>query len=219
MLNNRDGICAAVVADGLGGHGGGQIASQIVAGHIASSFMLNPRIDTGHIRMLFEQANKKVVESQMPGQKMKSTGAALFIHNGAALWGHAGDTRLYHFRNGALVCQTMDHSVSQMAVLSGEITQDQIRNHDDRNMVLKAFGSAERFSAEIAPICVLTHAFHAFLLCTDGFWEYVLENEMESELAKAASPDNWLQFMIRILERRAPKGNDNYSAAAVFVNI
>jgi len=60
---------------------------------------------------------------------------------------------------------------------------------------------------------------HAFLLCTDGFWEYVLENEMEEDLGKAANPDEWLSLMRKRLGERIPEDNDNNTAAAVWLTI
>jgi serine/threonine protein phosphatase PrpC len=213
----QDGFCAVTVADGLGGHGGGQIASAVVAEYITEGFAKNPTMETENIRSLFDGANAEVLAAQTSAQKMKSTGAALFIKDGAAIWGHAGDSRLYHFKDGRLITQTLDHSASQLAVYSGEITVDQIRCHDDRNRVLKAFGGDEHIKAEITGVNKLEAGFHAFLLCTDGFWEYVLEPEMEMDLARCNLPGEWLQAMVARLSRRAPKGNDNFTAAAVFL--
>jgi len=215
----RDGCCVAVVADGLGGHGGGEIASSVAAGVITEPFMASPTLDAEAIRGLFALANLEVLKAQTPALKMKSTGVALFVKDGAACWGHVGDSRLYHFISGKLVAQTLDHSASQLAVLTGEITQEDIRHHEDRNRVLRAFGGGEDIKAEIAPAQTLNIGFHAFLLCTDGFWEYVFEPEMELDLAKSGTPRDWLRAMTQRLSGRAPKDNDNHSAAAVFIHI
>ena len=208
---------AVVVADGLGGHGGGEKASLIVAEGLTGAFMRDPEFEAGYIRNLFEQAATAVVEAQSSANKMKSTGVGLFLKDGAAIWAHAGDSRLYYFKDVVLNAQTLDHSVSQMAVFSGEITQEEIRSHVDRNKVLKAFGG-EGFRADISSVYTFETGFHAFLLCTDGFWEYVWETEMEIDLAKADAPIDWLGAMIGRLARRVPKDNDNFSAAAVFID-
>jgi len=213
----RDGACTVVVSDGLGGHGGGLIASSVVAECITQEFLEDPKIDCDFIRQLFDKANAGVIEEQSPMLKMKSTGVALFINDGFAIWGHAGDSRLYHFVDRRLADRTLDHSMSQMAVFSGEITEDQIRHHDDRNRVLRAFGGDEHIKAEISDPLSLESGFHAFLLCTDGFWEYVLESEMELDLADNNTPYDWLQAMVQRIDNQAPKDNDNYTAAAVFV--
>ena len=57
----------------------------------------------------------------------------------------------------------------------------------------------------------------AFLLCTDGFWEYVLETEMETDLATSHSPDQWLEQMVRRLLACAPSNHDNYTATGIYV--
>lgn len=214
----QESALAAVVADGLGGHGGGQVASTLAAETIISLFTANPEISASNIQSIFETANKNVLDAQTPSCQMKSTGAALFIMDDSAIWAHAGDSRLYHFINGRLAFQTIDHSVSQMAVVSGEITPSQIRFHEDRNKVLRAFGNNECIKAEISDVYKLGNGFHSFLLCTDGFWEYVLEEEMEIDLSKSQTPSEWLSFMIHRLSERVDGKNDNFSAAAVFVN-
>jgi serine/threonine protein phosphatase PrpC len=213
----RDGVCAVVVADGLGGHGGGQVASSVVADYITRTFIENPKIDSDYIRQLFEEANNKVIGEQSPALKMKSTAVALFIDNGSAIWGHAGDSRLYHFADGYLTDRTLDHSVSQVAVFSGEITIDQIRQHEDRNRVLRAFGGEDYIKPEISSPQKLNTGFHTFLLCTDGFWEYVLESEMELDLETCETPYDWLQTMAQRINSLELKDNDNYSASAVFI--
>jgi len=213
----RDGVCVVVVADGLGGHGGGQIASLVVADCITQAFIEDPVIDKDYIQQLFSKANTMVIDEQSPILAMKSTGVALFIDENSAIWGHAGDSRLYHFEDGSLVSQTLDHSASQLAVYSGEITVEQIRHHEDRNRVHRAFGGDDRIKAEVSSPLSLKSGFHAFLLCTDGFWEYVLEPKMELDLAKSETPHDWLQAMVQRIDNLAPKDNDNYTAAAVFV--
>ena len=215
----NNGVCVVVVADGLGGHGGGQIASSVAVDHLTEAFFLNPVIDPEYIKHLFDEVNTKVLDKQNPSQQMKSTGVALFINDGFAIWGHAGDSRLYHFENGKLISQTLDHSISQMAVFSGEITADEIRTHEDRNKVFRAFGGTESIKAEVSPPQSITSGSHVFLLCSDGFWEYVLEAEMELDLAENETANDWLKAMIQRVSERAPDNNDNYTAAAVFITI
>ena len=209
--------CAVTVADGLGGHGGGQEASSIAAEVIREAFAQTPKPDRKALAQIYMQANQAVLARQTDREKMKSTGVSLFISKGSCIWAHAGDSRLYYFDGGRLTAQTQDHSVSQMAVFSGEITAAQIRHHPDRNRVLKAFGMPGNFQAEVSERTALKPGFHAFLLCSDGFWEYVWELEMEIELAKAETPDDWIHAMMQRIASRVPTGHDNCSAAAVFV--
>ena len=99
--------------------------------------------------------------------------------------------------------------------LMGEITPDQIRFHEDRNRVLRALG-ADNAKPELSPTVMLTGGRDVFLLCTDGFWENVLESEMEQTLRASGTPEEWLSRMEALLRQRLTDDSDNYSAAAVF---
>ncbi len=208
-------VCA--VADGLGGHGGGDIASRVVVDTLVDGFMQKPELQTKHIRQLFEKANQQVISKQTASLKMKSTVVALFCNQGSMIGGHMGDSRLYRFTGGRRTFQTEDHSVSQMAVISGEIPPEKIRFHEDRNKVLRALGNDLTIKPDIWESEGRPGVFEAFLLCTDGFWEHVLEDEMEIDLAKSNTPDEWIKYMVERLSKRVSGKNDNFTALAVFV--
>lgn len=205
-----------VLADGLGGHGGGDQASQIAAEHITAGW--NGTATPESLTQLVLQAHQKVVAAQSQAVKMKSTVVALSIEGGKADWAYVGDSRLYHFENGSIVYQTKDHSASQIAVVLGQITPDQIRFHEDRSRIFRALGQEGDLSVDAAEKA-LSPGDHAFLLCSDGFWEYVLENEMEQTLGSASSPEDWVERMRGILKGRIPQDNDNNTAAAVWVTV
>lgn len=214
VIRKDDRLCA-IVADGLGGHGGGEIASRAAADAVAEVFERKETGSRDFLEEAFEEADRAVRAAQSGECRMRTTAVVLKVGNGTACWGHVGDSRLYHFEEGHLVFQTMDHSVSQLAVLMGEIRPEQIRFHEDRSRVLRALGSESR-EAEFRDGISVEQGTHAFLLCTDGFWEYVYEREMEEELQRAASPQEWLSRMEEILLSRAEDEHDNYTAAAVF---
>lgn len=222
--NNDDTVCArqkddsawVFVGDGLGGYAGGQMASEAAAKALMDASHRGSMLTDGRLTEAAAAANGAVcaVQREKKGN-MKTTMVFLTIEDGRAKWMHIGDSRLYHFRNGLLLTQTIDHSVSQMAVLMGEITPREIRFHEDRNRVLRALGS-ESARPEISPTVMLTGGEDVFLLCTDGFWEYVYEEEMEATLQKSSSPQQWLEQMKALLVSRTPSDNDNFTAAAVF---
>ena len=146
---------------------------------------------------------------------MKTTMVCLLIKGKCAMWAHVGDSRLYHFENDRLEFQTFDHSVSQMAVLRGEISGDEIRGHADRNKLLKALGREETISIDVSKKVDISSGEHAFLLCSDGFWEYVTEADMIKTLKASGTAEEWISKMVGILKKNAKLGNDNNSAAAV----
>lgn len=216
IIQENNSICV-FVGDGLGGYDGGRIASQTAAMAIKDFRKQYGLLNDECMVTAAEVADDAVKNQQMIRKaNMKTTMVVLEIDHGNARWMHVGDSRLYHFQKNRIVHQTMDHSVSQVAVLMGEISQNEIRFHEDRNRVLRALGS-ENAKPEISPLKNLEED-SVFLLCTDGFWEYVYENEMEETLETSSSPKEWLDKMSRLLEGRVPDGNDNYTAAAVFYN-
>lgn len=207
-----------LVADGLGGHRNGEVASRMAVETMIEMFSLNPDVDESNITALFKTANERILQQSPEYSGMKTTLTALFIENNQALWAHAGDTRLYYFSAGRLSAQTKDHSVSQIAVDVGEISPDQIRHHADRSKLLRALGDNPDVMPAITPAPAQLQAGDAFLLCTDGFWEYVYETEMEIDLSKSLSPDAWLRLMAIRRAERAPEDSDNFTALAVFIS-
>ena len=212
-VRKGEAVCM-VVADGLGGHGGGVQASSLAAKTVCDEWQGGT--DTEELARLVQQAHEYVQGLQTESCSMKTTIVALAVRAGKAVWAHAGDTRLYHFFNGNWVFQTKDHSASQIAVTLGDITPDQIRFHEDRNRVLRALGQEGSLKIDTKEELLLPGK-HAFLLCTDGFWEYVLETEMEECLRSAQSPQDWLERMREILCGRVSEDNDNNSAAILWL--
>lgn len=212
---DEDHLCV-VLADGLGGHGGGEIASQAAVKLILDGW--NGTSTPASLCDLTQAAHRKILSLQTPVCKMKTTVVILSIEENRAQWAYAGDSRLYHFMDGRLDFQTSDHSSSQIAVLMGQIKPEEIRFHEDRSHIFRALGQENNLNADAAER-ELSAGWHAFLLCTDGFWEYVYEEEMEKELCLAASPQDWLERMKNHLNARAKSDNDNNTAAAVWITV
>lgn len=222
-LVNREMFCG-IVADGLGGHGGGDVASSTAMQIIQDHFMTfsGNAISKTDYTDWFHEANEQVLELQKNGTKMKTTLAVLALNDmtNVATWAHMGDSRIYHFIDGKVDFCTFDHSVSRMAVLSGEIELSQVRFHPDRNKLIKAIGKEDVGSPEYGECEMDMYHSHAFLVCSDGFWEYVTEEEMEAALANSAGDAGiWIQQMVTVLMNKVASSgvrNDNFSVV-VFI--
>lgn len=215
---SEGGFNCFVLADGLGGHRGGQVAATTAVDAILDRFAAEPGLTAELLRGYLLAGQNAVIEGQAGDpllSSMRTTAVVLVSGPDAAIWGHVGDSRLYHFRGGAVVAQTEDHSVPQAMVNAGDLQPRQIRGHEDRNRLLRTLGKEDDFRPEILKAAVPVAAGDAFLLCSDGFWEYVTETMMEIEFARAADPDDWLKGMERRLLEKAEPGHDNYSAIAV----
>jgi len=218
-VENNGNYCF-VVADGLGGHGKGDIASNLVIEVFKREFLDCTKGTEDFLERAFKTSQNEILKKQIELRakyEMKTTAVALSIINGICKWGHIGDSRLYMFSHNKIKLRTLDHSVPQMLVLSREIKEKQIRQHPDRNRLLRVLGIDEdlpRFElSEPYP----QDACQAFLLCSDGFWEFIDEKLMMKSLKKSYDASKWLDSMYTEVRWNASgKEMDNASAIAVF---
>lgn len=221
--NSEHNLCC-VVADGAGGHGGGDIASKLAVRHVIETTAQQPVVGPAGVYELMLQTNRHIISERRhggPQEHMHSTVVSLFIDldNQTALWGHVGDSRLYVFRRGQLRTQTRDHSLVQSLVDAGLIRPDQMRQHAQRSELLCALGSEESdLHIGVSQDAWMIAPGDVFLLCTDGLWEYVDEGELTHSLSLAADPRAWLATLeALVLQNAAHKPNhDNFSALTVW---
>ena len=129
-----------------------------------------------------------------------------------------GDTRTYYFRKNKIECRTKDHSVPQMMVSMGEIEEKDIRHHADRNRLLRVMGIEWTSPQYVLEKDIKLRRKQSFLMCTDGFWEYIEDEEMEKCLKNADTVQAWLEAMNEIVRSKgAGTDMDNYTALAVWV--
>jgi serine/threonine protein phosphatase PrpC len=165
-----------VVADGMGGHYYGEIASQIAAQTLTDSFQreanpgftdpflfLQRAMTNAHHAILDFAADHNLRDSP------RTTCVACIIQENVAYWAHAGDSRLYLMRDGRVVSQTRDHSRVRMLVEQGVITEAQVSNHPERNKVYSCLGGPQAPEIEFSRKTPL-EAGDVILLSTDGFW-------------------------------------------------
>ena len=216
----RDGAYGFVVCDGLGGQGMGDTASKLVAECFKSRFesseineLFIPKAFDYAQSTLLEEKNKLNIKNQMC-----TTAVALAINENTAYVGHIGDSRLYFFEDGELTFKTLDHSLPQMLALQGEIKDEDISHHPDRNKLLRAFGTEwdKPMYATAKPITLNKN--QAFLLCTDGIWEWITDTQLCELLKTSSRAKEWLDKIIKNVEHSSQNvERDNYSAVAVFI--
>ena len=196
------------------------MAAQIAVEHVVATFDRHPAVSKEAVQRYIGAAQEAILAQQRKDPylaRMRSTLVVLVADAQAALWAHIGDSRLYYFRDGGIVHQTKDHSVPQVLVAAGDLRPDEIRRHEDRNRLLRSLGHPDELQPSIEPQPHALRQGDAFLLCTDGFWDYVLEEDMQDDLAQAAHPQQWLDAMQARLVNRTDNKQDDYSAIAVMV--
>jgi len=219
-FSERNGYGCYLVADGLGGHYGGDKASKTACKSILEAFEKSPGSSVNHLNSYLDCACKAMERLRAEikvDNAAKTTLVVLLIGNKNATWAHIGDSRLYYFHSGRIIFQTKDHSIPQRLADIGEISIDQIRFHEDRNLLLKVFEGNDISRFTLLDKEVPINRGDTFLLCSDGFWECIYEAEMENELKRSSTPESWLNQMEGVLLKRVKPKHDNYSALAVIV--
>lgn len=206
-----------VLCDGLGGHGNGDIASKFVVNTIHSAICeRNMTMEEG-----IDYAQERLLQKQkMEGKEdsMKTTLTVLELSDRKARFAYVGDSRVYWFQKGKYKLRSRDHSVPQMLLNNGEISEKEIRHHVDRSRLLRVMGTPWNKPKYDVIDNIVPDKNSSFLLCSDGFWELVEEKEMSHLLKKSESPGQWLSAMETVVREKGRGTNmDNYSAIAVFV--
>lgn len=223
---HNDTALVAVLCDGAGGHGGGDLAAKLGVSHLVQAFAASPSTDGPALNALLRETNQAVIAGRVPGTKsahMHATVVCLVLDFAAhaAHWAHSGDSRLYWFRNGRLLARTSDHSMVQQLVDAGMLAAADLRHHPKRSELRSALGTDPRVlqvddSGPARPV----HAGDVFLLCTDGVWEHLDEPRFAELLAQAATPHAWLAAIEAEVQRAtaALHTHDNFTALAVWTS-
>ncbi len=214
-------LACYVLADGAGGHGGGDVASQIAVQTVLDEYALNPLVSLKNVLDLLGKANNAIMLSQSTDRRladMRSTIVVLEIDSQrqCAFWGHVGDSRLYCFQNGKLTMRTKDHSLLQDMLDAGLARSDKPVSNADRNVLTGSLGGEDCYFPTIIDEPYQIEDGNVFLMCSDGFWSSLNERDMESSLQQSSSPDAWLKAMERAFVDRIKPGSDNYSAIAIW---
>lgn len=208
------------VADGLGGHKDGALASRLVVESLHSEWS-ESGIDfnlSDWYALQIEQINKSLIaEQQKLNSNMRSTVVSLGILCDQISWAHVGDSRLYFIKDGAISAITEDHSVSFKKFIGGEFSYDEINNDEDRSRLLKTMGSTNDSTPQIAIYNEPLSSGDAFLLCSDGFWEHVYSTEILLDYALAKTAKEWVDALLLRALPRLSSNSDNLTALAIIV--
>lgn len=208
------------LADGLGGHRDGAAAAQLVSRTLLTAWEEDWKGEGGDLlpQLLSDrilEANGLLLEERRKGGQGRSTALALAIAEGRAVWAHVGDSRLYRVSGGAISHATQDHSVTYKKYLAGEIGRRDLNFDEDRASLLRVVGDEARCLPETGGAPAVSG--DAFLLCSDGLWGCLLDEEILVDFLKADSSRTWAELMLlRVLTRLSPD-SDNLTLITVFL--
>jgi serine/threonine protein phosphatase PrpC len=200
----------AIVADGMGGHASGEIASRMAV-EIIQEVYSKERADQevlDSLKSAFEVANFSILQKSLEQDQlngMGTTATVLVIKEDQTFVGHMGDSRAYLFRDGAVNQLTKDHSMVNRMVEQGLLSKKEAEHHPQRNVIYKALGVNRDADLElIGPLPVYLN--DIFLLCSDGLTNLVTGEEMLM-IAKKESPRKACEKLIQLANKRG--GDDN----------
>ncbi|MBK8209083.1 MAG: serine/threonine-protein phosphatase [Rhodospirillales bacterium] len=205
------------VADGMGGHEAGQLASTMVVDALDAMVPagVNERLSQS-VRERLEQLNRRLREiaaKRYAGRIVGSTVAVLVIEGGAAVCLWAGDSRIYRYRRGGFVRLTRDHSRTEEMIASGQIDAFGADDHPLANVITRAVGAEEQLVLEMRIEPVFSG--DRFLLCTDGLTRTI----EDAELAKLMESEDCVSATQGILKRSLARGpRDNVTVGIVDVS-
>jgi protein phosphatase len=203
----------ALVADGMGGHQAGEVASRVAVeliGRMIESANPGGKDGTACQELLVRaitEANREVnrlARSRPSLAGMGTTLSALLVHGREAELAHVGDSRVYRLRNGKLELLTEDHSLVQELINQGSLTPEEARIHPHRNILTRALGTEPVLKVDIRHEEVQPG--DLFLLCTDGLTGAVTDAELE-EVLTAAPRSRAAAELVQLANSRG--GRDN----------
>ena len=210
------GALVAVLCDGAGGHGGGQTASRAAVTQVLEAFAPHPDVSLPSLQRLATGAHDAVVARQVAGTvttDMRTTIVVLLVdlHRGAALWAHAGDSRLYRWHEARLLGHTRDQSLERRLLDAGLST-----SAARPGQLTSALGSREGFELEVVEAPQILAPGDALLLCSDGLWSTLDETAIARSVVGCSSAQAWLDRLESGVHQADRSDQDNYSALAVW---
>lgn len=204
------------VADGMGGHRGGEIASSIAVSHIGKRFrelssIGNKEDAIAFLKEVVSEANVliyKYTEEHPESEGMGTTLVLALVTPEYLLFGNIGDSSGYVYKNGKIHKITVDHTLVQLLVNSGELTPEEAKDHPRKNVLMRALGANSKVEMDIFD--VETDVDGVFL-CSDGLTNMLDDDQISKVLNEKSTVESKMQKLIYKSNNRG--GNDNISVA------
>ncbi len=212
-----------IVADGMGGHACGEVASEMAVEHVSRLYYeaggdTSEGDVTAALRHAVEDTNRRIYAASLADKRLSGMGTtctALVVSRGQAFAAHVGDSRLYILRGGEIYLLTEDHSAVMELVRRGVITADEARRHEDKNIILRALGTAPEVEVSMWERPLPIEAGDQFLLCSDGLCDMVEDDEIKRTLLASSDPHAACEQLVSFAKQRG--GHDNITVGVVCI--
>lgn len=210
-----------VLADGMGGHPLGEVAAQILIRHVVRAFQLDaqPALDEPGLFLsrALTGAHQAILDYTWAHQLAdppSTTAVASVVQHGVAQWAHAGDSRAYLLRAGAVWQRTRDHSLVQKQVDQGVMSARAAARNPARHQIYSGLGGHPSPQIEYSPPLMLENG-DLLLLCSDGVWDPLDDDTIAQTLCGAVRLETGVRTLLDDAERNAGATADNLSAVAM----
>lgn len=218
LVRGDDAVPYAIVADGMGGHRAGDLASAKAVQEVATYFARKPLADVRDVLSLIQDAmvfaNEHVFAMSRANDAYSGMGTTMDV----ALWrdgmlyiGHVGDSRVYYLHDGVMEQLTRDHTLIEMMLENGTITPEEAKNHPQRHFITRALGTDSDLEVDL--LSMPFGAEDALLLCTDGLTNMVSDDEIVEIIASCEDCDAAVHALIARANEAG--GSDNITAVLV----
>ncbi len=222
ILKNESDEYLLVVADGMGGHRKGEVASSIAVTHLGKRFNETPSIGSkldavNWLNDNVNEINKEVLEygeENIDSSGLGTTIVIALLTKDYLIFGNIGDSSGYVLKNNKLHKVTHDHTLVNLLVDAGNLTEDEAKTHPKKNVLMKAIGAAEKVDIDIFDVDMESEA---IMLCSDGLTNMLTDEQIEKVLI---DPELEIEEKVEKLIRKcnARGGNDNISVALLIRN-
>jgi len=200
-FTNQNGYHLALLADGMGGHRAGDVASQKVVTELGEKWQSSQITESEKavqwLIQRIQEENTAIYEAGQQQEKLQGMGttveAVAILENQIAV-GHVGDSRIYLLRDGQLMQLTEDHSLVNELVKSGELTKEMAAVHPQKNIVTRSVGMPGNVDVDVAVYDI--HAYDRLLICSDGLTNMVSEEEIGHLINSSSSLEDACQRLI-----------------------
>ena len=207
-----------IVADGMGGHASGEVASGMAVELVSRLYYQRQGDSQSVLKESVEEANRLIYAASLKDEKLNGMGTtctALVLQQGVAFSAHVGDSRIYMRRGGQVYLMTEDHSAVMEMVKHGIITMEEARHHADKNVILRALGTSPEVEAAVWEKPLPIQIGDQFLLCSDGLYDLVEDEEIGQALANATGPHEACEQLIALAKQRG--GHDNITVGIISI--
>ena len=216
ILSNDNGEYILAVADGMGGHKAGEVASSIATTHLEARFVSLDTLGTKEeaiewLREVTKEINDKIFAYTFQNPDSKGMGTTLVVAirtRDYVLFGNIGDSSGFVYKNGKLVKVTKDHTLVNLLVSTGELTEEEAKYHPRKNVLMRALGANNPIEIDIFDVDI---SVRGILLCSDGLTNMLTFEQIEKVLN---SKDNIEEKIIKLIRKSNSRGGtDNITVA------